>query len=404
MSHSAFRPASRLAAVAISEILRIAAEAAALKASGRPMLILAAGEPDFDTPEHVKEAAARAMAAGDTKYTRLDGSPALKAAVREKFRRENGLDFAEDEITCGAGAKQVAYNAFMATLDPGDEVIIPAPYWTSYADIVAVAGGTPVIVPCPEADGFLLTPAALDAAVTPRTRWLLLNSPSNPTGAAYDAAGLAALAGVLARHPHVWVMADDIYEHILYDGRAFATPAAVAPELKDRTLTINGVSKAYAMTGWRIGYGAGPKPLIRAIAAVQSQSTSCPSSISQAAAIAALNGPQDSVHAMAAAFARRRDLVVDALNAIPGLACRRPEGAFYAFANCAGVIGRRTPDGTVLATDADFCRYLMHAANVAIVPGSCFGLGPYVRLSYAASDAELAEACGRMDAACRALT
>ncbi len=398
-----FQPAERLAAIAVSEILQIGAEAAARKRAGRPMIILGAGEPDFDTPENVKEAAIRAIGAGATKYTALDGSPDLKAAVREKFRRENGLDFGLDQITCGAGAKQILYNAFMASLNAGDEVIIPAPYWTSYSDIVAICGGVPVVVSCSEQDGFRLTGEALERAITPRTRWLLLNSPSNPTGAAYGAQHLGSLAQVLRRHPHVWAMSDDIYEHIIYDGFTFSTLSGVAPDLRDRTLVINGVSKAYAMTGWRLGYGAGPKALIAAMAIVQSQSTSCPSSISQAAAIEALTGPQDIVAAHAASFQERRDLVVAAMNAIPGLSCRTPEGAFYTFANCAGLIGRRTPAGAVIASDGDFCRYLMETVDVAVVPGSCFGMAPYFRISYATAKTDLIEACARIERACRLL-
>ncbi|MGV3650576.1 MAG: pyridoxal phosphate-dependent aminotransferase [Devosia sp.] len=404
-AHSAapFRKAKRLEAIAVSEILKITAEAVALKKAGRPMLIFGTGEPDFDTPEHIKAAATAAMARGETKYTTLDGSPALKAAIRDKFARENGLDYGLDEITCGAGAKQVIHNAMMATLDPGDEVVIPTPFWTSYEDIVALAGGVARRVPCGIERGFKLSPEALEAAITPRTCWLMLNSPSNPTGAAYSAAEIAALGAVLERHKQVWVMADDIYEHIVYDGFSFATPAAVLPWLKERTLTINGVSKAYAMTGWRLGYGGGPKPLIRAIAEVQSQSTSCPSSISQAAVIAALGGPQDSVHAMVAGFARRRRLVLDAINAVPGLSLRPPEGAFYAFVDCSGVIGRTTPAGAVIGDDRDFCRYLMTGADVAVVPGVCFGLSPFFRISYAASDADLIEGMGRIGRAVAAL-
>jgi aspartate aminotransferase len=400
---SPFRKAKRLEAIVVSEILKITAEAVAMKKAGRPMLIFGTGEPDFDTPDHIKLAAAEAMRRGETKYTQLDGSPALKDAVRQKFARDNGLDYGLDEITCGAGAKQVIHNAMMASLDPGDEVVIPTPFWTSYEDIVVLAGGVTKRVPCGVAQGFKLTPEGLEAAITPRTRWLLLNSPSNPTGAAYAADELVALGAVLERHPHVWVMADDIYEHITYDGFAFSTPAAAVPGLKERTLTINGVSKAYAMTGWRVGYGAGPKPLIKAIAEVQSQSTSCPSSISQAAAIAALSGPQDSVYAMVSGFARRRKLVLDGINAIAGLSLRPPEGAFYAFVDCSGVIGRRTPKGETIADDRVFCRYLMESADVAVVPGVCFGLSPFFRISYAASDADLAEGVKRIGQAVRAL-
>ncbi|WP_431109057.1 pyridoxal phosphate-dependent aminotransferase [Variovorax paradoxus] len=403
-SSSEFEPAQRVRAIGVSEILRITDHANALKRAGRPVIVLGAGEPDFDTPEHVRAAAARAMERGDTRYTVLDGSPAMKAAVQFKFKRDNGLDFALNEISVGAGAKQVIFNALMASLNPGDEVILPAPYWTSYADIVQICGGVPVSVPCSEANGFRLEAAQLEAAITPRTRWLFLNSPSNPSGAAYSAAQLAPLCEVLLRHPHVWVLADDIYEHILYDGLAFATPAAVEPRLRERTLTVNGVSKAYAMTGWRVGYGAGPRALIAAMAVVQSQSTSCPASVSQAAAIEALTGPQHIVAERRSDFQARRDFVVAALNRAPGLHCRAPEGAFYTFASCAGVLGRRTANGMLLQTDSDFCSYLLQDFEVAVVPGSVFGLAPYFRISYATSMAQLEEACSRIVAACEALT
>lgn len=401
---SAFEPAQRVRAIGVSEILRITDHANALKRAGRPVIVLGAGEPDFDTPEPIRAAAARAMERGDTRYTVLDGSPAMKAAVQLKFRRDNALDFALDEISVGAGAKQVIFNALMASLNPGDEVILPAPYWTSYADIVQICGGVPVSVPCGEANGFRLDAAQLEAAVTPRTRWLFLNSPSNPSGAAYSAVQLAPLCEVLLQHPAVWVLADDIYEHILYDGHAFATPAAVEPRLRERTLTVNGVSKAYAMTGWRVGYGAGPRALIAAMAVVQSQSTSCPSSVSQAAAIEALTGPQHVVAERRDDFQARRDFVVAALNRAPGLHCRVPEGAFYTFASCAGVLGRRTRGGALLQTDSDFCNYLLQDFEVAVVPGSVFGLAPYFRISYATSMAQLEEACARIAAACEALT
>jgi aspartate aminotransferase len=395
-----FHPAQRLAAIGVSEILAITAQAAALKQQGRPVIILGTGEPDFDTPDHIKEAAARAMREGATKYTTLDGTAAMKSAVREKFKRENDLDVALDEITVGARAKQVIYNAMMATLNPGDEVIIPAPYWVTYADIVLICGGVPVIVPCAEQNGFRLKPEHLERAITPRTRWLMINSPSNPSGAAYAEADYRPILDLVMRHPQMWLMVDDIYEHIVYDGFKFTTPAAIAPELKARTLTINGVSKAYAMTGWRLGYGAGPKPLIKAMAVAQSQSTSCPSSISQAAGIAALLGPQDIVRERCAEFQRRRDIVVTGLNAIAGLNCFKPQGAFYTFASCAGVLGKRTADGKKLTTGSDFCAYLLSAQDVAIVPGSAFGLGPYFRISYATSVAELQEALRRIAIAC----
>jgi len=401
---SNFRPARRIGAIGVSEILKIGATAQQLKREGRPVIVLGAGEPDFDTPDHVKAAAEIAIRAGQTKYTILDGSMELKAAIAEKFRRENGVDYASDEITAGAGAKQVIHNAFMATLSPGDEVILAAPYWTSYADMVKIADGTPVDVPCREENGFRLDADDLERAITPRTRWLLLNSPSNPTGAAYSAAQLRPILDVLMRHPHVWLMADDIYEHLTYDGVPFVTAAALEPGLKSRTLTVNGVSKAYAMTGWRVGYGGGPRELISAMAVVQSQSTTNPSSVSQAAAIAALTGPQDILIERRDAFQRRRDLVVDKLNAIDGVSCRRPEGAFYTFASCAGLIGRRTPNGMQIDNDSAFCRYLLERHDVAVVPGSCFGLASYFRLSYATSEQNLREALGRIANTCRQLS
>lgn len=400
---TAFRAADRISAIGVSDIVRITQAANELKRQGQPVIVLGLGEPDFDTPAHVIEAAQQAMAQGDTHYTVLDGTPALKAAIQLKFRRDNGLAFATNEITVGAGAKQVIYNALMASLNPGDEVILPAPYWTSYADMVLIAGGVPVVVPCSEANGFRITPEQLDAAITPRRRWVFINSPSNPSGTAYSAEQLRPILEVVLHHPQVWVLADDIYEHILYDGLAFATPAAVLPALRERTLTVNGVSKSYAMTGWRLGYGAGPKALIAAMAVVQSQATSCASSISQAAAVAALTGPQDVVAERCRAFHARRDLVVAALNASPGLRCRVPEGAFYTFASCEGVLGRTTPGGVLLRTDADFCDYLLREFHVAVVPGSVLGLAPYFRISYAASMADLQEACARIQRACKAL-
>ena len=392
-----------LASVGVSEILKITERANALRRQGADLLVLGAGEPDFDTPEHIKEAAIQAIRAGQTKYTVLDGSPALKEAIRRKFERENQLVFAQDEVTASAGAKQVIFNAMMATLDAGDEVIIPAPFWVTYADIVTILGGTPVVLPCREEDGFRLTAEALEAAITPRTRWVMLNSPSNPSGAAYGEEHYRPLLEVLLRHPQVWLMVDDMYEHILYDGFRFVTPAAVEPRLRERTLTINGVSKAYAMTGWRLGYAGGPKALIQAMASVQSQVTSCPCSVSQAAAIAALDGPQDIVRERCELFRQRRDLVVDALNAVPGLSARRPEGAFYVYASCAGVLGRRTPGGELIDSDTAFARYLMDEGGVAVVPGSAFGLAPYFRVSYATSHEVLEEACRRIAEATRRL-
>ena len=393
---STLRRADRISAIAVSPILQIGAQAARMKRDGRDVIVLGAGEPDYDTPDNVKEAAVKAIAAGQTKYTLLDGTIELKQAISAKFKRENGLDYGIDEVTASAGAKQIIYNAMMATVQAGDEVIVAAPYWTSYADIITIAGGTTVQVTCKEENNFRLTAAELEAAITPNTRWLMLNSPSNPTGSAYPEADIRALADVLLRHPQVWIMSDDIYEHLVYDDFAFATIAKVEPRLKDRTLTINGLSKAYAMTGWRLGYAGGPKDLIGAMAVVQSQSTSNPCSVTQAAAIEALNGPQDVLQVRRESFQARRDLVVDALNAIDGITCRRPEGAFYTYASCAGVIGRKTPDGKVLESDKDFCHYLLTQFDVAVVPGTYFGLAPYFRISYATSAAQLEVAMQRI--------
>ncbi|NSY39590.1 pyridoxal phosphate-dependent aminotransferase [Leisingera sp. ANG59] len=398
-----FRRARRLDPIEVSEILTIGAKAAEMKRQGAPVIILGAGEPDFDTPDHIKEAAAAAMRAGETKYTPLGGTLALRQAIQAKFKRDNGLDYALDEIIAGTGAKEILFDAFMASLNPGDEVIVPTPYWTSYSDIIRIAGGEPVLVPCGDGTGFRLTEEKLEAAITPRTRWLLLNSPSNPAGAGYSAADYQPLLEVLLRHPDVWLMADDMYEHITYGGFEFATPAQVEPRLKDRVLTVNGVSKAYAMTGWRLGYAGGPKALIDAMKVVQSQSTSHPSSISQAAAAAALNGPQEVLAERRASFQARRDLVVEALNGMEGITCPVPEGAFYTFANCAGLLGKRTPGGRVLETDADFCAYLLDQHHVAVVPGRAFGISPYFRISYATSEAELREALTRIGRAVAAL-
>ena len=387
-----------------SPTVALTGKVAELKAQGRDIVGLGAGEPDFDTPDNVKEAANRAIAAGDTKYTNVDGTPALKRAICDKFKRENGLDFAPEQISVACGGKHILFNAIFATVDPGDEVIVPAPYWVSYPDIVLLAGGSPVILEGAEADGFKIRPEALDAAITPRTKWLILNSPSNPTGAAYTGAELAALGEVLARHPQVWVLSDDIYEHLVYDGFEFRTIAQVAPALAERTLTMNGVSKAYAVTGWRIGFAGGPVELIKAMAKIQSQSTSNPSSISQAAAVEALNGPQDFMAQRAAAFRERRDMVVSMLNQAPGLTCARPEGAFYVYPSCAGLIGKTTPDGTTLGDDTQVATYLLEAEGVAVVPGIAFGLSPHFRISYATATETLEEACQRIQRACAALT
>ena len=395
--------ADRLARVKPSPTMAITALATELKAAGRDIISLSVGEPDFDTPPNVIEAAIAAMRAGDTRYTVFDGRIELKRAVCDKFKRENGLDYETSQVTISSGGKQVLYNAFVATLSPGDEVVIPAPYWVSYPEMVLLSDGEPVPVACPQNNGFKLRPEDLDAAITPRTKWLILNSPSNPTGAAYTEADLRAVADVLLQHPHVWVMTDDMYEHLVYDDFAYRTIAQVEPRLYERTLTVNGVSKAYCMTGWRIGYGAGPKELIRAMGAIQSNSTANPCSISQAAAIAALNGPQDFIPVHNKSFKERRDLVVDSLNRVPGLFCPRPEGAFYVYPSCAGVIGKRTPSGETIGTDEDFVKYLLAAEGVAVVHGAAFGLSPHFRVSYATSNEILREACARIERACRAL-
>ena len=376
---------------------------AALKAAGVDVIGLAAGEPDFDTPDFVKEAAIEAIRAGRTKYTTVDGTAELKAAISAKFRRENGLDYAANQVTVNVGGKQTLFNALVATLDPGDEVVIPAPYWVSYPDIVQFCAGVPVFVAAGADQGYRITPAQLDAAITPRTRWLILNSPSNPTGAGYTKAELIALAEVIERHPHVWVMADDIYEHITYDGFAFATIAQLVPALYERTLTVNGCSKAYAMTGWRIGYAGGPAWLIKAMAKLQSQSTSNPCSIAQAAATAALNGPQDFLEERAAAFEKRRDLVVSMLNQVNGMTCPRPDGAFYVYPEVSGLIGKATPAGKVIETDEQLVDYFLDDARVAAVHGAAFGYSPAFRVSYATSEALLTEACERIQTACAAL-
>ncbi len=395
--------AQSLSRIKPSPTIGVSAKARALKAAGRDVIGLGAGEPDFDTPDSIKEAAVRAIWAGQTKYTDVDGTPELKRAVCAKFKRENGLDYAPDQITVANGGKQVIFNALLATLDPGDEVVVPAPYWVSYPDIAMLFGGTVVPVVGPEERGFKVQPADLEAAITPRTKWVILNSPNNPTGAAYSRAELKALTGVLVRHPHVHVLTDDIYEHLVYDGFEFVTPVQVEPALYDRTLTLNGVSKAYAMTGWRIGYAAGPKALIKAMAMVQSQSTTNACSISQAAAVAALTGPQDFIPERAMVFRERRDLVVRMLGQAPGITCRTPEGAFYVYPSCAGCIGKTTPDGKTLATDEDFATYLLEAEGVAVVHGAAFGLSPYFRISYATSTSALEEACHRIRRACEAL-
>jgi aspartate aminotransferase len=375
-----------------------------LKASGKDVIGLAAGEPDFDTPDHIKEAAIAAIKSGQTKYTAVDGTPALKQAICDKFKRENGLTYKPSQITVGTGGKQVLFNAIMATVSPGDEVIIPAPYWVSYPDIVNLAEGTPVFVGTGENTGFKMQPIDLDKAITPKTKWLILNSPSNPTGAAYTKAELRALADVLLRHPHVWVPTDDMYEHLIYDDFEYNTIAQIEPKLYDRTLTLNGVSKAYSMTGWRIGFAGGPEALIKKMGEIQSHSTSNPSSISQAAAVAALNGPKDFLPKWREAFKQRRDMACEILNSAQGLRCLTPEGAFYIYPNCAGLLGKTTPDGKVLNSDDDVAKYFLESEGAAIVPGSGFGLSPYFRLSYAISTETLRDACERIKRACEKLS
>ncbi|MDH5489472.1 MAG: pyridoxal phosphate-dependent aminotransferase, partial [Rhodospirillaceae bacterium] len=364
---------------------------------------LGAGEPDFDTPEHIKAAAKAAIDAGATKYTAVAGTKELRDAICAKLKRDNGLEYTPEQITVGCGGKQTIYNALIATLDPGDEVIIPAPYWVSYPDITLLAEGTPVFVDCPVEDNFKLKPKALEAAITPKTKWLILNSPSNPTGAAYSRAEMKALTDVLMKHPHVWVMTDDMYEFIVYDDFEFVTPAQVEPGLMNRTLTLNGVSKAYAMTGWRVGYAAGPLEIIKAMNKVQSQSTTHTASVSQAAAVEALNGDHSFLAERNAIFKERRDIVVEMLNKAQGLTCAIPEGAFYVYPSCAGVIGKKTPDGKEIKTDEDFVTYLLEAEGVAAVHGEAFGLSPYFRVSYATSTENLVEACTRIQRACAAL-
>jgi aspartate aminotransferase len=394
---------SALARVKPSATLAVTARARELKREGRDVIGLGAGEPDFDTPENIKEAAIAAIRRGETKYTDVDGLPELKAAVAAKFARENGLTYAVNQIHVAPGGKTVIYNALLATLSPGDEVIVPAPYWVSYPDMVLLAGGEPVRVVGHEADGFKLKPAALEAAITSRTKWLILNSPSNPTGAAYTGAELEALAAVLRRHPQVWIMTDDMYEHLIYGDFDYKTIAQVAPDLYDRTLTVNGVSKAYAMTGWRIGYGGGPKPLIDLMRKVAGQTTSNPSSISQWAAVEALNGPQDFIAERAKHFEARRDLVVSMLNQATGIRCAEPEGAFYVYPSIEGLIGKVTEGGVTIDSDDTFAAELLDAEGVAVVQGSAFGLSPYFRISYATSETVLEEACRRIQRFCAGL-
>ena len=396
--------AQSLARVKPSPTIAVTTKAAELKAAGKDIIGLGAGEPDFDTPEHIKQAAKDAMDQGKTKYTAPDGIPELKDAIIAKFKRENGLDYARENISVGTGGKQVLYNALVATLNPGDEVIIPAPYWVSYPDMVLLGGGEPVPVEAGIETGFKMTPDMLEAAITPKTKWLIFNSPSNPTGAGYSREELKGLTDVLMKHEHVWILTDDMYEHIAYAPFEFCTPAEVEPALMERTLTVNGVSKAYAMTGWRIGYAGGPAKLIGAMRKVQSQSTSNPSSISQWGAVAALNGPQDYIAESCKAFERRRDLVVSMLNQCNGIECPVPEGAFYVYPSIKGCIGKTAPSGKKIETDEDFVTELLEVEGVAAVHGAAFGLSPYFRASYATSDAVLEDACQRIQRFCGALT
>ena len=396
--------ASYLSAIKPSPTVAVTTKAQELKAAGRDVIGLGAGEPDFDTPDFIKEAAIEAIHQGKTKYTPPAGTTELREAIAGKFKRENGLDYSVGQITVGCGGKQILYNALLATLDPGDEVIIPTPYWVSYPDMVLLGHGTPVFVEASLESGFKMKPEDLDAAITPKTKWLMLNSPSNPSGAAYTEAELKALAEVLVRHTHVWVMTDDIYEHIVYDDFKFTTIAQVEPSLHDRTLTINGVSKAYSMTGWRVGYAGGPIELIKAMNMIQSQSTTHTSSISQAAAVAALNGPQEFLTDWVKVFQERRDLIVSMLNQSTGLACPTPEGAFYVYPSCAGLMGRKTPEGTTIESDTDFVTYLLESEGVAVVQGVAFGLEPHFRISYATATEALEEAGQRIQRACAALS
>lgn len=389
-----------LARVKPSATMATDQKARELKAQGRDIISLGAGEPDFDTPDNIKEAAIRAIREGKTKYTTVDGIPELKEAIAAKFARENGLSYKPSQVNVSPGGKPVIFNAMMATLNPGDEVIVPAPYWVSYPDMVLLAGGTPVFAPTTAASGFKLKPAELEAVITPRTRWLILNSPSNPSGAAYTKEELKGLAEVLLRHPQVWILTDDMYEHLMFDDMTFWTIAQVEPALYERTLTMNGVSKAYAMTGWRIGYAAGPEPLIKLMAKVMSQSTSNPCSVSQYAAVEALNGTQDFIKPNAALFQKRRDLVVSMLNQASGLVCPTPEGAFYVYPSCEALIGRTAPSGRVIGSDKDFANELLESEGVAVVFGEAFGLSPFFRISYATSEKVLEDACGRIQRFC----
>jgi aspartate aminotransferase len=395
--------ANRLKDIELAASAVMTIKARELAAKGIRVISLAVGEPDFDTPLHAIEAAHQAALSGDTKYPPQDGTPALKAAVQRKFRRDNKLDYALDEIMVSNGGKQVIMNALLATCDPGDEVLIPAPYWISYAEMAKLATAKPVFVNCPQNNGFKLRPEDLEAAITPKTKWLILNFPNNPTGAACSREEMKALGEVLLRHPHVWVLTDDMYEHLVYDGFEFCTIAEVEPRLKERVLTVNGASKTYAMTGWRVGFCGGPKPLIKAMVNMQSQISSGISTVGQAAAAAALDGPQDLVRERAAIYKGRRDMVVEMLNAAPGIACHKPEGAFYVFPNIAGCLGRTSTGGRRIATDTDFALALLEEKHVAVVQGAAYGMSPYIRISYATDTESLREACGRIQEFCRGL-
>ena len=396
--------ASRLNRIQPSPTIAMSIKARELKAEGKDIIELAAGEPDFPTPSHIIEAAEEAMSRGETKYTDPDGTPALKQAVCDKFKRDNNLEYVTSQVTIGTGGKQVLYNALMATLNEGDEVIIPAPYWVSYPDMVLLAEGTPKIVECPLDKNFILQPEDLERAITPKTKWIILNSPSNPTGSGYTWDDMKKITDVLIHHPNIWVMTDDMYEHLVYDDFKFCTPAEVEPELYSRTLTVNGMSKAFCMTGWRIGYAAGPENLITAIRKIQSQSTSNPSSISQAASVAALNGPMDFLAKNNEVFKQRRDLVCSMLNQASGITCPTPDGAFYVYPSCAGLIGKKTPDGKVLKSDEDVVSYFLETEGIAAVHGAAFGLSPHFRISYATSTEALEDACQRIQRACTALS
>ena len=396
--------ASRLNRIQPSPTIAMSIKARELKAEGKDIIELAAGEPDFPTPSHIIEAAEEAMSRGETKYTDPDGTPALKQAVCDKFKRDNNLEYVTSQVTIGTGGKQVLYNALMATLNEGDEVIIPAPYWVSYPDMVLLAEGTPKIVECPLDKNFILQPEDLERAITPKTKWIILNSPSNPTGSGYTWDDMKKITDVLVRYPNIWVMTDDMYEHLVYDDFKFCTPAEVEPELYSRTLTVNGMSKAFCMTGWRIGYAAGPENLITAIRKIQSQSTSNPSSISQAASVAALNGPMDFLAKNNEVFKQSRDLVCSMLNQASGITCPTPDGAFYVYPSCAGLIGKKTPEGKVLKSDEDVVTYFLETEGIAAVHGAAFGLSPHFRISYATSTEALEDACQRIQRACTALS